>query len=140
MITKFPKTPNTNHNYRKPNTNTGKVRAAQIPKGTASAKSSFFLNSQASTSSLAHSSKPRTGFMSSQGEHRVGMDNSAVSSSLKGTKSQQCPGRFASPKVSAPNGWGLSKTTTNPNEAKRANNMSTKEYINHLYSPITNSK
>ena len=78
--------------------------------------------------------------MSSQTEHRNGMDNSAVNSSLKGTKSQQYPGRFASPKVSAPNGWGLSKTATIPHENKRANNMSTKEYINHLYSPITNSK
>ena len=45
MITKFPKTPSTNHNYRKPATNTGKARAAQVPKGSASAKSSFFLNS-----------------------------------------------------------------------------------------------
>lgn len=133
MITKFPKTPSTN-NYRKPNTNTGKARAAQVPKGSASAKSSFFLNSQASTSSLAHSAK-RGGFMSSQGNHPVPMDNSASgSSTLKGTKSQQNPGgRFASPKVSA-SGFGLSKTATIQHE-KRNPNMSTKEFINNLYSP-----
>lgn len=140
MITKFPKTPSTNNNYRKPQTTGTKARAAQVPKGSASAKSSFILNSQQSTSSLAHSStKVRGhGFISSQGNHTV--DNSA-SSALKGTKSQQNPNRFASPKVStvASHSWGLNKTVTAPHET-RANNMSTKEFINHLYSPTTNSK
>ena len=50
--------------------------------------------------------------------------------------------RFASPKTSAvgSHNWTLSKTVTAPNESQRMNNMSTKEFINNLYSPSTNSK
>ena len=46
MITRVSKVPSANFNLRKPATNTTKVRrAAQVPKGSTSAKSSFFLNS-----------------------------------------------------------------------------------------------
>ena len=42
MLTRVPKTPQTT-TYRKPAA--GRARAAQLPKGSASAKSSFYLNS-----------------------------------------------------------------------------------------------
>ena len=71
MLTRVPKTPQTTASYRKPTA--GKARAAQLPKGSASAKSSFYLNSQASTSSLGLAQKPRAALGSSQSNNYPGI-------------------------------------------------------------------
>ena len=65
MLNKQTKRPSANMSRKAP-AQPGKARAAQLPRGTASAKSSFFLNTQASTASLNTSNK-RGGFLASHG-------------------------------------------------------------------------
>ena len=118
MITRVPKPPTMHTSVRKPATTGGKARAAQLPKGSASGKSSFCLASNQSTSSLARSTKPG-GFRSSQG-YNAGVPGSA--------------NRFSSPKVSG-NGLGLSKTATVQHESKRFGAQGGKDSVKELYSP-----
>ena len=114
MITRVPKTPQTVSSYQKPAL--GKFRATQVPKGSASAKGSLYLNTQASESSLGMAQKPKAamGSVSSNNYQRI-----------KPTISLQNPGnRFTSPKVSASIG-SLSKTASMPHETRKKN-MSSK--------------
>ena len=109
MLTKLAKTPSANMNRKFPQQT--KARAAQVPKGTSSAKNSFFLNSQNSTSSLAHSNK-RGGFLGSHGNTGTGMLDHSGGVGFKTQKSVKDSRGFTSPKVSMPcnSGLGHSKT------------------------------
>jgi len=109
MITKLAKTPSANMNRKFPQQT--KARAAQVPKGTTSAKSSFFLNSQNSTSSLAHSNK-RGGFLGSHGNNAIGNLDHSGGVGFKTQKSVKDSRGFTSPKVSMPSSSGLGHSKT----------------------------